>query len=324
MGDVFISYKSEDRDLVAPLARGLEQAGYSVWWDKKISAGGTWRETIAAALDGAKVIVVAWSKRTEDSAGAAWVFNEVDEAQRLRKPIIPVQLEDCVIPLGYRHLQAANLIGWRGEAGNGEWQEVLSGVRAGLSGQRIGGATAAPASSRAAASAPVARRSGFPVGPLLAGVALLAVAGGGYVAVFGVPGSAPPVPEEAIYEDASLAEDLNADPEGLDSADPNAFVDDASAGQEGPTRPVAVMFGENGDQFRRFQGDIWLETDLAGTVRYQWVRMSGDAPIMELWDQSRDMWLLFDFDRGVIQLRVGDEPYYDQWPIAAVETEPME
>jgi len=140
MADVFLSYKSEDRELVAPLAEALESEGVSVWWDKKIAAGGTWRETITDALAQAKVVVVAWSKRTEDSAAAAWVFNEVDEAQRMRLPLIPVQLEPCSIPLGYRHVQAANLSGWRGAPDHAEWQEVLSGVRAAIRGRPIGGA----------------------------------------------------------------------------------------------------------------------------------------------------------------------------------------
>lgn len=58
MADVFLSYKSEDRELVATLAHALEQAGISVWWDKKIVAGGSWRETIASALAQAKVVIV--------------------------------------------------------------------------------------------------------------------------------------------------------------------------------------------------------------------------------------------------------------------------
>lgn len=321
MSDIFISYKSEDRELIAPLAHALEQEGFSVWWDKKIAAGGSWRDTIATALDSAKVIVVAWSKRTEDSADAAWVFNEVDEAQRLRKPIIPVQLEACVIPLGYRHLQAANLIGWRGDKSSPEWQEVVAGVRAGLSGQRVG---AAPSSARAAPPASSAR--GFPLPLALgAGVLALALAGGAYVAINGFPFGSDGAAYEELAAEGDAITDLSEGEFPANGVEPDAAVSDPTAtADEGPTRPIAVMFGENGDQFRRFQGDIWLETDLAGTVRFQWVRMSGDAPVMELWDQSRDMWLRFDFDRGVIQLRIGDEPYQDQWPIAGVETEPME
>ncbi len=175
MADVFLSYKSEDRELVKTLALALEREGVSVWWDQKITVGGTWRETITSALEEAKVVIAVWSKRTEDSASAAWVFNEVDEAQRLKRPIIPVQIEPCAIPLGFRHVQCANLAGWRGDPANPEWQEVLAGVRAALAGKRLGGS--APKTKEPALTV---RRAGIPKGVLA--VALLAALGGtGYL-----------------------------------------------------------------------------------------------------------------------------------------------
>jgi TIR domain len=178
VSDVFMSYKSEDRELVQTLAQALEAAGISVWWDKKISAGGSWRETIAGALNSAKVVIVAWSKRTEDSSGAAWVFNEVDEAQRMRLPIIPVQLEPCIIPLGYRHVQAANLAGWKGDQSNPEWQEVLDAVRAAIAGKPIGAAVRrAPAAPAAAGKL---EKSGGGAGMMIALAGVIVLAGGGF------------------------------------------------------------------------------------------------------------------------------------------------
>ena len=35
MVDVFISYKSEERDLVAPIAKQLGALGLNVWFDQK-------------------------------------------------------------------------------------------------------------------------------------------------------------------------------------------------------------------------------------------------------------------------------------------------
>lgn len=315
MGTVFISYKSEDRAMIAPLAQALERAGHEVWWDKKIAAGGTWRDTIAGALEAARVVVVAWSKRTEDSAAASWVLNEVDEAQRLGKPIIPVQLEACVIPLGYRHVQAANLTGWTGDPSHPEWQEVLAGVETALAGRRVGAASSSSGSSASRPASP-ARKGGLWVALGLMGLGL-AITGGGFLAYNSYRNA----------QAAAVAEEFGAE-EAVDGALVEAPPPDVPEPPEvAPpvaTRPVAVMFGDEGAWFRRLQGDVWVETDYTATVRFQWVRMSGDAPMMELYDQSRDMWLLFDFDRNVIQLRIGDGPYADQWPIAEVETEPME
>ncbi|MFZ2030115.1 MAG: toll/interleukin-1 receptor domain-containing protein [Vitreimonas sp.] len=202
MADVFLSYKSEDRDLVWPIAQALEREGIGVWWDLKISAGGTWRETITAALDQSKVVIVVWSKRTEDSAAAAWVFNEVDEAQRLRRPIIPVQIEPCAIPLGYRHVQCANLSGWRGDPKNPEWQEVLSGVRTAMTGRRIGAAV--PNRSH-----PAPRRSGVGVLIGLVGLAMLCTIGVlGYMVL-----SRPTAPPQLRQTQVASTQSVEANPQ---------------------------------------------------------------------------------------------------------------
>ena len=41
--DVFVSYKREDLERVAPLVTGLRNAGFSVWWDADVPGGQTWR-----------------------------------------------------------------------------------------------------------------------------------------------------------------------------------------------------------------------------------------------------------------------------------------
>ncbi|MFT3728108.1 MAG: toll/interleukin-1 receptor domain-containing protein [Terricaulis sp.] len=62
MADVFISYKREDRARIAPIARVLEERGYTVWWDLELVAGQKWARKIKAELDAAKCVIVAWTK----------------------------------------------------------------------------------------------------------------------------------------------------------------------------------------------------------------------------------------------------------------------
>jgi len=62
MSDVFISYATEDRERARSLADGLEQLGWSVWWDRKIVAGQMFDRIIEEALAEAKCVVVLWSK----------------------------------------------------------------------------------------------------------------------------------------------------------------------------------------------------------------------------------------------------------------------
>jgi len=47
MADIFISYaRSEDRSRVEPLAKALKDQDWSVFWDRTIPAGMTWRHVI--------------------------------------------------------------------------------------------------------------------------------------------------------------------------------------------------------------------------------------------------------------------------------------
>ena len=43
MSDIFVSYFSEERDRLLPLVNALEKTGWSVFWDRTIPAGKTWR-----------------------------------------------------------------------------------------------------------------------------------------------------------------------------------------------------------------------------------------------------------------------------------------
>lgn len=81
MADVFISYSSKDRALAEALARDIEAAGWSVWWDPAIRAGENYRDVIVRELDAAKAVVVIWTKH---SVKSEWVISEAGRA--MRKP----------------------------------------------------------------------------------------------------------------------------------------------------------------------------------------------------------------------------------------------
>lgn len=61
MSDIFINYSSEARARVQPLARALEQNGWSVWWDRRILTGRSFDEVIEEELDTSTVVVVVWT-----------------------------------------------------------------------------------------------------------------------------------------------------------------------------------------------------------------------------------------------------------------------
>ncbi len=108
MADVFVSYDSDDRARVEPLVRELETAGFEVWWDRQINAGESFDRTIEQELSSASCVLVVWSKNSIDSD---WVREEAEEGQR-RGILIPVLIDECQIPLGFRRVQAEQLIDW--------------------------------------------------------------------------------------------------------------------------------------------------------------------------------------------------------------------
>ena len=110
---VFLSYSSADRARVAPFVAALERRGFDVFWDPEIPVGTpTYNTYLAEQLDRADRVVVVW---TAHSASSSWVIEEANEA-RSRGVLVPVQLEDCAIPLGFRSVQTLDLRGWSGSA----------------------------------------------------------------------------------------------------------------------------------------------------------------------------------------------------------------
>ena len=113
MADIFLSYANEDRETAGQLAHVLETAGFSVWWDRRIPAGRTWRTVLEEALQGMRCLIVLWS---ENSLKSPWVIEEAEEARRLEKMLFPVLIQQIEPPVGFRAIQAANLVDWDGSA----------------------------------------------------------------------------------------------------------------------------------------------------------------------------------------------------------------
>ena len=110
MADIFLSYAKEDREVARKVATLLENAGWVVWWDRRIPAGRTWRSVLEEALRDMRCMVVLWSTHSVESD---WVRDEADEA-RTRKRLVPVLIEAVNPPVGFRTIQAADLSDWDG------------------------------------------------------------------------------------------------------------------------------------------------------------------------------------------------------------------
>ncbi len=130
MADIFISYKSEDRSRVAPLARALEARGYTVWWDLELIAGQKWGRKIRAELEAARCIVVAWTRlsvRANGDYASDWVEIEADHGHR-EGNLVPALLDAGRVAWTHQKVQYANLVGWSGGAGHPGFADLVRGV----------------------------------------------------------------------------------------------------------------------------------------------------------------------------------------------------
>ena len=126
MADVFISYARDDQAVAARVAKGLQAAGYDVWWDADLPAHRAYSEVIERNLDEAKAVVVLWSKT---AAKSQWVRAEADFARNAGK-LVQAAVDGSIPPLPFNQIQCADLKGWRGGASHVGWSKLVGSVQA--------------------------------------------------------------------------------------------------------------------------------------------------------------------------------------------------
>lgn len=92
---VFVCYAHKDAESVYSDLVEMDSNGIKVWYDEGIPAGSAWRGEIAAAIKGAKYFLFFIS---EASLKSNHCLREVDYALNYDIEIIPVYLEECVLP----------------------------------------------------------------------------------------------------------------------------------------------------------------------------------------------------------------------------------
>ena len=122
MARVFLSYEREDAATARTIALALEKAGHMVWWDQVIKAGAQYGNEIEQALKESDAVVVLWSER---SVNSAWVRDEAATG-RDRGRLIPVALDLCKPPLGFRQYQTLDLSGDKAERLEGLLDAIAS------------------------------------------------------------------------------------------------------------------------------------------------------------------------------------------------------
>ncbi|MEQ1489883.1 MAG: toll/interleukin-1 receptor domain-containing protein [Terricaulis sp.] len=133
MADIFISYASEDRNRVRPLAEALQERGFNVWWDRSLAAGQDYTAIIEKELKDAKAVIVLW---TQSSANSTFVRDEAGRA-RDEGRLVPIMLDQVQIPLGFGAFQAEDFTRWNGGANAPQMQLLVEVLSAKLSGREV-------------------------------------------------------------------------------------------------------------------------------------------------------------------------------------------
>lgn len=103
MRKIFLSHADADQAITRHIAHFLEEAGVDIWASfRDIIPGAHWDEAIESALSSATALAVVI---TRSSIESRYVRAEVEAAIAANKTVVPILVEDVVLPLRWRTLQ---------------------------------------------------------------------------------------------------------------------------------------------------------------------------------------------------------------------------
>lgn len=95
--DIFLSYARSDGDVAEAFVKAWRARGRTVWYDGMIPSGANWRKDITAAIQASRIHLVLFSANSNRSDQ---IIKEISIADRSHIPIIPVQIEENIVPVG--------------------------------------------------------------------------------------------------------------------------------------------------------------------------------------------------------------------------------
>lgn len=125
MADIFLSYSRKDSDQALLMVRALEQQGWTVWFDRHIPGASKWEDVLNRELETARCVVMLWSTHAKESE---WVRREGEMALQ-RVALVPVLIQSAEIPELLGSIQFVNLMTWKGNPAEPEFQELVRAVR---------------------------------------------------------------------------------------------------------------------------------------------------------------------------------------------------
>lgn len=130
---MFVSYKSERRKAAEHVATVLRHHGFATWFDYKLIVGLSFRTQLDEKVHAAGAVVVLWCSR---SVTSEWVQLEARIARK-QGTLVPVLIEDCVLPEEFAELHCVNIKEWDGNPrGSKHIDALLDAIEAKLSRKR--------------------------------------------------------------------------------------------------------------------------------------------------------------------------------------------
>ncbi|MHA1730233.1 MAG: toll/interleukin-1 receptor domain-containing protein [Promethearchaeota archaeon] len=94
---IFVSYSRNDKEFIYSEINKLNNDGFRVWYDEGIPLSTKWNSEVAKALKKSSCFLVFISNKSVKSQN---VQNEINFALKYKKNIIPVYLEETILPEG--------------------------------------------------------------------------------------------------------------------------------------------------------------------------------------------------------------------------------
>ena len=110
--DIYLAYVRKNEREAEMVFRVLEEAGYDVWWDRKIAAGALWEREINSAFFKAKMILLLASRQ---GLSSKYMEYYIQAALRRGVPLLIAELEripDSDYPLALRPAERIDLFSW--------------------------------------------------------------------------------------------------------------------------------------------------------------------------------------------------------------------
>jgi hypothetical protein len=124
--DIYLSYEREDRDRARLVELALRELGWSVFTKEDIRGGQSFSEVIKKEIGRASCVLVLWSGK---SITDSYAISDATRGDSLGK-LVGVRIDDVAVPVGFRKLPAADLVGWDGSDSAPQFKELVQGIQA--------------------------------------------------------------------------------------------------------------------------------------------------------------------------------------------------